>query len=79
MPEDHVPDDLLTQHFMDDLDPAESDVIHRHLEACASCDSRADKIAETMAALAALGDDFWSWPSPDGSLTSADRPAERPR
>jgi hypothetical protein len=53
----HVEEELLGLHFMDALQPAQSDEIHRHLEACAECRGKADDVIETVAALALLGVD----------------------
>ncbi|MEU8167238.1 zf-HC2 domain-containing protein [Micromonospora sp. NPDC049004] len=56
MSDEHVGDDLLGLHHLGELDPAQSDVIHRHLAACAECRARADGVVETLAALALLAD-----------------------
>jgi hypothetical protein len=53
----HVDQELLGLHYMDALDPAQSDVIHRHLEECATCRAQADEVVEAVAALALLGTD----------------------
>jgi len=53
----HVDQELLGLHYMDALDPAQSDVIHRHLEECSACRAQADEVIDTVAALALLGID----------------------
>jgi len=53
----HVDQELLGLHYMDALDPAQSDVIHRHLEECSACRAQADEVIGTVAALALLGID----------------------
>ncbi|HWS32529.1 MAG TPA: hypothetical protein VN408_07275 [Actinoplanes sp.] len=53
----HVDEQLLGLHYMDALDPAESDVIHQHLQACPECHARAEEIIDAVAALALLGTD----------------------
>lgn len=53
----HVDQELLGLHYLDALDPAESDVIHQHLEQCPACQAQADEVIDTVAALALLGTD----------------------
>jgi anti-sigma factor RsiW len=53
----HVDPETLGLHYMDALDPAESDTIHRHLEECPACQARAEEVIDTVAALALLGTD----------------------
>jgi hypothetical protein len=53
----HVDQELLGLHYMDALDPAQSDVIHQHLEECSACRAQADEVIDTVAALALLGID----------------------
>jgi hypothetical protein len=55
--EAHVDQEMLGLHYMDALDPAQSDVIHRHLEECSVCRAQADEVIDTVAALALLGID----------------------
>ncbi|MFI7539814.1 zf-HC2 domain-containing protein [Actinoplanes sp. NPDC049599] len=75
----HVHQELLGLHFMDALDPAESDVIHRHLEDCPACRARADEVIDTVAALALLGTDDVDpgTPAPVATPVAA-APARRP-
>jgi Putative zinc-finger len=54
VPDDHVEEELLGLHFLGELDPAHSDVIHQHLQGCATCRAGADEVVETLAALALL-------------------------
>jgi hypothetical protein len=53
----HVDEQLLGLHYMDALEPAESDVIHQHLLACPECQAKADEVVDVVAALALLGTD----------------------
>lgn len=53
----HIDHELLGLHFMDALDPAESDVVHGHLQVCGACSALADEVCDTVAALALLGTD----------------------
>jgi len=53
----HVGEELLGLHYMDALDPAESDEIHRHLQECSACRAKAEQVCDVVAALALLGTD----------------------
>jgi predicted anti-sigma-YlaC factor YlaD len=53
----HVTDERLSQHYLDQLDHAESDAIHSHLKGCESCRRRADDVIEVLGALALLIDE----------------------
>ncbi|WP_433385963.1 zf-HC2 domain-containing protein [Micromonospora sp. KLBMP9576] len=55
-PGEHVTD-LLGPHYMGALDPADSDVVDRHLRDCAQCRAAAGEVCEVVAALALLTDD----------------------
>jgi hypothetical protein len=52
----HVEEERLALHYTEVLDPAESDLIHRHLLGCEACQAKADEVVETLAALALLDD-----------------------
>jgi anti-sigma factor RsiW len=86
----HVEDELLSMHFLGELDPAQSDEVHRHLESCPACAAKADEVVEVMAALAL---DLTEEPAPAPAAPSrpveqhvvptgprpASRPAARPK
>ena len=55
-PGDHVTD-LLGPHYMGALEPADSDVVDRHLRDCAQCRAAAREVCDVVAALALLDDE----------------------
>jgi hypothetical protein len=73
----HVDQELLGLHYLDALDAAQSDVIHQHLESCATCRAKADEVIDTVAALALLGtDDLELSPAPIGAEDVESSPAK---
>jgi anti-sigma factor RsiW len=48
----HVEEERLGLHFLGELDAAQSDEVHRHLESCGQCRAKADDIVDVLAALA---------------------------
>ncbi|MFI5935030.1 anti-sigma factor family protein [Actinoplanes sp. NPDC051494] len=79
VPDEHVGEELLALHFLGELEPAHSDVIHRHLNTCTACRAGADEVVETLAALAQLtGDKAVAGHSADRPLPAA-APAGRRR
>ncbi|MGV9210260.1 hypothetical protein ACTFTM_00175 [Micromonospora sp. RB23] len=69
----HIAEEQLVLHYLDGLDPVQSELIHRHLQVCACCQARADEIVETVAALALLSESASGDEDVDPSARSGDR------
>ena len=64
----HVEDERLGLHFLGELDAAQSDDIHRHLESCPACRAKADEVIEVVAALALAAPDGEPPAEPDPAV-----------